>query len=165
MLSKYVTIHQRDWDKHLPLLMLAYRSSVQESTGYSPSLMMLGREVQLPIDLLYGRPPTEESVTSHHKYVANFKENMWKIHETARNQMKVASDRQKRHYDHRSNMYQYFIGDPVCLQILTKVKGRSPKLQDRWDGPYLVIKVLSDLVYQIQKNAHTKRKTVHHDRL
>lgn len=38
------------------LLMLAYRSSVHESTGVSPCAMMFGRQVNLPIDLVMGRP-------------------------------------------------------------------------------------------------------------
>lgn len=38
--------------------MLAYRSSTHESTGESPSILMLGREVELPVDLLYGRHDT-----------------------------------------------------------------------------------------------------------
>ena len=29
MLAKYVADHQRDWDVHLPLVMMAYRSSVR----------------------------------------------------------------------------------------------------------------------------------------
>ena len=58
MLKKYVRKHPRDWDVHLPLLMLAFRSSIHESTGETPSLLMLGREVELPIDLLYGRQDT-----------------------------------------------------------------------------------------------------------
>ena len=57
MLTKFVSSDQRDWDQKLPLLMLAYRSSEHESTGYSPNKMMLGRETELPADLLYGPPP------------------------------------------------------------------------------------------------------------
>ncbi len=42
-----------DCDDHLPYVMLAYRSTVHGSTGCSLSLIMLGREMNLPIDLLY----------------------------------------------------------------------------------------------------------------
>ena len=46
-------------------------------------------------------------------------------------------------------------------------KGVSPKLQPNWDGPYLVIKRISDVVYRIQssKNRRSKMKVVHLERL
>ena len=60
MLSKYVSENQRDWDQSLALVMLAYRSSVHESTGFSPNMLFMGREPRLPIDLLMGSPPDEK---------------------------------------------------------------------------------------------------------
>ena len=42
MLSKYIASDQKDWDSHLPMLMLAYRSSIHESTGQTPAAMMFG---------------------------------------------------------------------------------------------------------------------------
>ena len=42
--------HQRDWDNHLPLVLMAYRSAVQESTSCTPALLMLGRELRTPAD-------------------------------------------------------------------------------------------------------------------
>ena len=55
MLSAFVSENQKDWDEYLPLLMLAYRSSIHEATGVSPCEMMFGRHISLPIDLLLGR--------------------------------------------------------------------------------------------------------------
>ena len=58
-LSKFADHNQRDWDLHLPFLVMAYRSADHDSTGCSPSKMMLGREIKLPIDLMFGRPEEE----------------------------------------------------------------------------------------------------------
>lgn len=44
VLVKYVSHHQRDWDEHLPLVMMAYRSSV----------LLFGHEVRLPVDVMFG---------------------------------------------------------------------------------------------------------------
>ncbi|CAC5403294.1 unnamed protein product [Mytilus coruscus] len=57
MLSKVVSRDQKNWDDILPMVKLAYRTSEHESTGQSPSMMMFGREAELPIDLLLGLPP------------------------------------------------------------------------------------------------------------
>ena len=42
------------WGKELPMLMLAYRSSVQESTPFTPYRLMFGQEVQLPVGIMFG---------------------------------------------------------------------------------------------------------------
>ena len=51
VLSAYVSQNQKDSDVYLPLLMVAFRSSVHSTLGVSPSEMMLGRQIRLPIDL------------------------------------------------------------------------------------------------------------------
>ena len=41
--------------------MMAYRSSVHDTTKCIPSAMMLGREIRLPIDLALGLPEKRQS--------------------------------------------------------------------------------------------------------
>ena len=48
---------ERDWDLKLPCLMMAYHSSVHETTKATPFSLMFGREVQLPIDVMVGKSP------------------------------------------------------------------------------------------------------------
>ena len=45
MLSAFVSEHQKDWDEYVPLVMMAYRSSVHESTGTSACKMTFGHEI------------------------------------------------------------------------------------------------------------------------
>jgi transposase InsO family protein len=44
MLAKMVEEKQRDWDKCLPLVLVAYRSSKHENTDYSPNFLLFGRK-------------------------------------------------------------------------------------------------------------------------
>ena len=39
MIAVYTNQNQTDWDKHLPMLTVAYRSCVNEKTGYTPNLL------------------------------------------------------------------------------------------------------------------------------
>ncbi|GFX20790.1 transposon Tf2-11 polyprotein [Trichonephila clavipes] len=48
-LSLMVSKNQQDWDQKVPLFLLAYRSAVHETTGYSPSQMLFGRDLRLPL--------------------------------------------------------------------------------------------------------------------
>ncbi|GFX98620.1 retrovirus-related Pol polyprotein from transposon 412 [Trichonephila clavipes] len=56
-LSLPVSSNQQDWDKKLPFFLLAYRSVIHETTDYSLSQMLFGRDLRLPTDLLFSRPP------------------------------------------------------------------------------------------------------------
>ena len=49
-LSIYVSTHQKDWDRHLPMILFAYRVSASANTGESPFYLLYGREPHLPID-------------------------------------------------------------------------------------------------------------------
>ncbi|KFM72298.1 hypothetical protein X975_04129, partial [Stegodyphus mimosarum] len=70
-LSLMVSKNQEDWDRKLPLFLLAYRSAVHESTGYSSSQMLFGRDLRFPSDLLFGRPPDLQS--SPEEYVQDLR--------------------------------------------------------------------------------------------
>ena len=54
-LATFVEDHQRDWDLHLPLLVMSYRSAVLETTRLIPAMLMFRRELRVPMDLLIGR--------------------------------------------------------------------------------------------------------------
>ena len=51
MLVMFAGEHKDDWDDLLPPVMMVYRSSVHESTGFSPYLLMFGEECTLPMDI------------------------------------------------------------------------------------------------------------------
>eukprot|EP00731_Ephydatia_muelleri_P038872 Em0957g1a len=53
-------------DTNLRKACLAYHTSVQSTTGYSPFFLMLGREARLPIDIGHEQPTSE--VPAHQQY-------------------------------------------------------------------------------------------------
>jgi len=164
MLSKYVSVNQRDWDQYLPLLLLAYRSSVHESTNFTPHMMMFGRNALLPIDLLFGHQYEGEESCSQDSFVEKIQQRLRIAYDGARQHMLVASKRQKKGYDHRIRVFHYLVGDRVWLKSMKRTKGRSPKLQPRWEGPFIITKLISSLVIQIS-TGRNKLKNVHHNRL
>ena len=116
MLSAFVSEHQRDWDQYVPLVMMAYRSSVHDSINTSPSKMMFGREIRLPIDLIFGEPGSESDRTVYGTQYANdLRDRLNEVHEFARNRMRVASDAMKRKYDIKSNLKVFQVGDVVWV--------------------------------------------------
>ena len=63
LLTMYCIQDKKDWDLYLPQVMMAYRSSVQSSTGQSPNKMVNGREIMLPMAAAIGQPQEENSGT------------------------------------------------------------------------------------------------------
>lgn len=77
--------------------------------------MMLGREPELPIDLLF-RSSIRRKSESQCTYVQNLQKPLGDIHSLARNEMIKASDRQKRYFDHNAQNVSFHIGNNVWLQ-------------------------------------------------
>lgn len=155
---------QQNWDENLPLFLMAYRSAVHESTKETPAKLMFGRELNLPIDLLVGRPPGK-TIKNVPEYVRNLQTEMEKTHEFARLRLQCASERMKRRYDTDAMTETFSCGEAVWLYNPKRRKGISPKLSCDWEGPYLVIKPINELLYSIQKSARSKPYVVHRNRL
>ena len=60
-LSMYVSTHQKDWDKHLPLFLFAHRVAPNATTGESPFYLLYGREPRLPLDVTLLLPDSNVS--------------------------------------------------------------------------------------------------------
>ena len=155
--------HQRDWDERIPYAMFAYRTSVQASVRETPSMMMLGRETTLPVDVLVENPESEEGTQDDYAY--KLRSTLQDVHENARTNLKLAAAKQRQMYDRNTMSRTLNRGDWVWLQNTQRKKGLTPKLMTKWTGPYLVIAKLSDVVYRVQYSQRSKPKVVHLNRL
>ena len=144
---------------------MAYRSAEHDTTKYSPNMMMFGRDVRQPVDLLYGTVSNTENFDNLSDYVHNIRTYLDTVHEFARENINNASDKQKWYYDYKINFKPYSVGDAVWLHDPKRKIGISPKLQCNWDGPYVITHCISDLVYRIQKAESAKPRVVHYNRL
>ena len=75
------------------------------------------------------------------------------------------SDKMKQRYEPLLECQPLEAGDAVWLHHSARKKGLSPKLQRPWQGPYIVIKHINDLVYRIKLGPKAKPKVVHRNRL
>ncbi len=161
MLGTLVSNHQDDWDDHLPYVMLAYRSTVQESTGCSPSLLMLGREMNHPIDLMVGAPRRYQGPQCTTAYAQWLLDVMAEAHGYARENLERAAEHQKRHYDVKIKSRQFKRGD----WVLYYYPPYHTKLGKPYAGPFLVARRVSEVHYMIQREEGGRLKRVHVDSL
>jgi transposase InsO family protein len=162
----YLDDKQRDWDQYLPFIAMALRATVNESTGYSPNIMMLGRDVTVPLDLLAGpAPPSVESPQPTSDYVEGLQQRLHDVHAFARGQLSAKLEKRKLLYDRSQYQTTYEVGDLVYVINSASKKGQSRKLQSVFCGPYVVTHRYSDILYQVQGRRERDQFVLHHDRL
>ena len=156
MLAKLVDEDKSNWDDLLPYVMCAYRATPHESTGITPNRMMLGRESDLPVDLVFGcEVPDERSCPV--EYVEWVRDALATSHDLARQELARAAERQARHYNKLSGDPVYKIGDWVLL-FYPPIANR--KLGLKFLGPYKVIRQVNEVSYEIEAHGSGKRKIV-----
>eukprot|EP00731_Ephydatia_muelleri_P031379 Em0022g893a len=84
MLRMAAVDDESNWDLKLPCLMLAYRTSVHEATKHTPFSLMFGREVQLPIDVMFGLPTGSGQPTNVPVYVKELRKWLSEAYERVR---------------------------------------------------------------------------------
>ena len=167
MLRTCVDEEQKNWDTLLPKILLGYRTSVQTTTGYSPFRLVYGREAMLPVDIMFGG--SKERFSTQNRFVNQQDEFLEKAFEMVRSHSKLEQKRQKYYYDRRVHpsckKVKYDVGDWVRVYNPSTKRGQVRKLKRCYRGPYRVIKVISDVVYRVQRVNGRQRIVVHYNRL
>lgn len=130
------------WDEHLPHLLFAYREVPQESTGFSPFELLYGRRVREPLDILkeawVGYEGEKENVNIHVLEMRRCLEEMSELVKFKPQDLKV--------------------GDEVPILE----PARRSKLQLKWNGPYKVMRRVSEVDYEVQTPGRRREKKVYH---
>ena len=152
LLRSYVE-NEADWERHLPLVLYAYRTSVHSSTGIEPYVLMFGRQ---PHTAKTGFEPSVAYDASSYKSTLQAK--MAELVDFVESKLASASADQKRAYDKSSTQRSFKVNDPVWLSIPT-----AGKLDPRWEGDWEVVAVKGPVNVKISDGERTK--IVHINRL
>ena len=160
MLTTLVNKARNDWGDLLPFVMMAYRSSVHETTKCTPNILMLNHKTNLPIDLMIGAPPeTPACPVQCVEWVRDAAEHAF---EFVQCNLKTSVERQKKLYDRKSGSPKFKIGNSVWRYSPPRAKLKFGK---GWEGPYLVVRRVNPLCYKIQKGQNSHSIMVHVDHL
>ncbi|XP_064620321.1 uncharacterized protein LOC135483366 [Lineus longissimus] len=167
MIKAYLKGQQDQWDVNLGCLAAAYRATPNESTKLTPNLLMLGREVRLPAEVMFPYRPgiEDDEITSYGEYVDKLRDTMVHAHDVARENLKAAAERHKQNHDGKVVFNKYKVGDGVWYLTDISQLEIAPKLRKAFQGPYLIIKKVNDLDYVLQMDKRGKTKLVHHNKL
>lgn len=53
-LSKFIAENKKNWNRCIPMFLLAYKTSKYEATGFAPAELHFGQDLRLLIDILRG---------------------------------------------------------------------------------------------------------------
>ena len=138
MLSTTIKDHQGSWEDHVQAVCLAYNTSVQPTTGYTPFYLMFGRQARVPIDIMFGDSPVVTSSPS--VYATKLQQSLTTAYDQVRNKMDATFQRQKQFYDQKVHGRPFTVGDLVWLYSPVVPTGQAKKLYHPWTGPYEVVK-------------------------
>ena len=149
---------QNKWDQHVQQIAGAIRSSVNRRTGFTPNMLMLGRKVNIPAQLMF--PCVKEKHEDYGEYVSGLMETMKSAQDCARNTLKTSL---KSNYYLRVLQRPYAEGGVIYLLDTASVKGKSRKLSAPWKDPAVIVKKLS--AYQYRVKLCNAVFVVNHDRM
>ena len=128
---------QDQWDRHLGCLAGAYHRTHHKSTGFSPKLMILGREVRCPMELHFGSTP-HEAYSTYGQFVTKLKGTLQHVHKVAQQHLHKSAQRQNILYDGKLQEQQYSPGDLMWFESDRGQFRDNPKLQIPYQGPYVL---------------------------
>jgi hypothetical protein len=142
--------HGGSWDKSLPYAVFSYNNSYQASLKMSPFEALYGRKCRTP---LYWNQTGERQFFGP-EIIQEAEEQVHQIRENLR----TAQSRQKSYAGTRRRLLEFKEGDHVYLKVSPirgmrrfKVKG---KLSPRFIGPFLILKRVGVVAYQLELPYH-----------
>jgi hypothetical protein len=129
---------QTEWDKHLPGLLYAYRStSAVKSIKHSPFMVMFGRDMRLVVDTPLSL--AQDLSTDATKYFEDLVERQQLTAKVIEDNIKLSQQRNKAYYDKKSTVPTFQVGQKVWLLSMARKVQVNKKLQRMYTGPYIIV--------------------------
>ena len=141
MLAKCINDEESNWSQQLPYVMMAYSTSVHESTGYTPHFLVYEQEVCLPTDFMYPNPSDQPPAGSH-EFVSARQVRFQKAYDSARTALNFNQRRRNAIYNRKVHGPTYQVNEKVLLHNPVVPVGKSPKFSSPWNGPYVILQAL-----------------------
>uniref|UniRef100_A0A3B3WD19 Gypsy retrotransposon integrase-like protein 1 n=1 Tax=Poecilia mexicana TaxID=48701 RepID=A0A3B3WD19_9TELE len=158
MIASFVGQHHNLWDQHIWEFRFAINGAQHETTGKSPAELMLGRQLQGPLERMIAKPPSPQQTV--YKLLERHNE----MKEEVKRKVGISQTRQAKYYNARRRGAQFRPGDLVWVRshpLSKAIDNFSAKLAPKWSGPATVRKQLGPVNYQLQwKDQYQETDTV-----
>ena len=158
MLTKFCGEKDKDWDEGIAFLLYVVRDSYQESLGFSPNELIFGKNLRGPLKVVYEEWSQSQKNVPVNEYISNLIKILEENRKLAFENLKVSQEKMKKVYDRKTKLTNFKVGDKVLLFLPVY---KFP-FQNKYEGPYTIIKKVSDLSYIISTpNRRQKSRLVH----
>ena len=160
LLHKLTQNPKVEWDECLPYVLWAYRGTVHKTTGFSSYQMLYGRHMRMPLDQMvrYWRGKEEQGQNTTIEFVETLKANMQVVRDLAYEKEIKEKESQKFYHDKKSVVRNFDVGEYVL--VFRPI--RKSKLENQWQGPYIISKKLTEVTYQVDLGTFEKRYRTFH---
>ena len=141
---KLMSDHTDDWDEYLDPVLFGIRTSVQESTKFTPFFLMYGCEACFPLEVeKSAKPSISYDLADIDQVVSRLTTVKTTIFPTAEKNILASQKRQKELHKRRRNFHQenFKVGSLVLRMNMKQQLRKGSKLEDKWLGPYRVLDV------------------------
>ena len=161
LLRTFAGTMQENWEGLLPLFEISINTSTNATTGETPSRILFGRNLRLPLEFAVDARPKPAPVSAEEtddegrqttKWIRQLETDLLRIHAIVRGHQGKAIDRYVRQYDlHRKPLF-FEPSDWVLLSTRShhsQPEG-STKQQERFQGPYVIGKRIHQNAYELR---------------
>jgi hypothetical protein len=143
--SQYAT----RWHAELPHVIWGLRTQVNSVTGYSPFFLVYGSQAVLPTDVAFGASCNQHYEEGTAEETQKVDLDSIEEHCVAALMRHTRYEQQLRCYHDRNMRERTFNVGDVVLRRIQSTKGMH-KLFAPWEGPFIVMEVVSPSTYRLQ---------------
>ena len=157
ILKKYVASNHRHWDVKMSLVLMAITATPHEATGVSLFEMKTGRQMTLPVHLLY--QPGEASVATAyttHQYMRDLSRHLQANFAFAQKCLGKTAEGRKAYYDRKASHDELLVGKKVWHYAFTKPGGQTAlKVTTPYNSPPIILSRQQHMNCLILQNGST----------
>jgi transposase InsO family protein len=168
MLASFINAFQTDWDKYLPIISYDYNTTVNAATGYDPYFLLFGRTANRKGETIDHADAESLNIDEYAERFAEVMKWVWENigQRVGDNSKEMAEKQHPRTYREfkEYNVGDFFYSKRVPKRFHKDEKDEmlyklNAKLQNRWTGPYIIVKKISPVLYEA--DVHNQKKVVH----
>ena len=163
-IKKQVNEYGQDWDLYLHSTAFAMRSSLNSSTKHTPAELVLGDNLQRPIDVSVHRSKLTGNKRAHRDFASDLVRKLERSSHIVHENSRTARENMKRKYDKKNTRHDIRVGSNVMLWWPYYKKGIPRAFQPSWKGPFTVMELIGNTNCKI-KDANGTTKCVHMNQL